>query len=45
MTVVPATVKHKQDIKFKEGVEILLKYIDKTPEEIKKMIPKQFPEK
>lgn len=45
MTVVPATIKHKQDIKFKEGMEILLRYIEKTPEEVKQMVSKKFLEK
>ena len=44
MTVVPATVKRKQDIGYREAVEILLSYLGKTKEEIKELLPKQFPE-
>ena len=45
MTVVPATVKRKQDIGYMEAIEILLKFIGKTKEEVKALLPKQFPEK
>lgn len=43
MTVVPATVKRKQDIGYNEAVQILLTFIGKTKEEVKQMITESFP--
>lgn len=42
MTVVPAEVKHKHSVSFSEGIILLLEYIEKDKEDIKKLLSEKF---